>query len=86
MGFFCSIQSSGAAINLSPHSPVLGARKKNNFFCFSTGHREMLAFRRRFHFEDEDSGGGEEGQEKGYYHIRKAELAESVGGRKDRTV
>lgn len=46
----------------------------------------MLAFRRRFHFEDEDSGGGEEGREKGYYHIRKAELAESVGGRKDRTV
>lgn len=87
MGFFCSIQSSGAAINLSPHSPVLGARKKNNFFCFNTGHREMLAFRRCFTFEDEDSGGGgEEGREKGYYHIRKAELAESVGGRKDRTV
>lgn len=46
----------------------------------------MLAFRRRFHFEDEDSRGGEEGREKGYYHIGKAELAESVGGRKDRTV
>lgn len=47
----------------------------------------MLAFRRCFTFEDEDSGGGgEEGREKGYYHIRKAELAESVGGRKDRTV